>query len=143
MTREQQDELEDLYLTHTEACEYTKDYEVTFTHMATFERMIPVVYDTLKLEAERVGKNFEEMLLRSPALVNVTKSVVVDVLMRYIAASQTQEPMTQIAQSAGGFSASGTLLVPGGGLYIKRSELARLGLRRQQVGGIDFYGFSD
>lgn len=33
--------------------------------------------------------------------------------------STNQEPMTQITQAAGGYSASGSFLVPGGGLFIK------------------------
>ena len=32
---------------------------------------------------------------------------------------------------------------PGGGLFIKKSELARLGLRRQRMGVIELYGSSD
>ena len=53
--------------------------------------------------------------------------------------STDQEPMTQSSESALGYSWSGTFLVPGGGLFIKRSELARLGLRNQRYGVIDFY----
>ena len=64
----------------------------------------------------------------------------VDVVGRALNTSTDGEPMTQLTQSAGGYSASGTYLVPGGGVYIKKSELARLGLRRQQIGVIDFYG---
>jgi hypothetical protein len=65
---------------------------------------------------------------------------VVDVVARALMTSTNTEPMTQVSQSALGYSVSGTYLVPGGGLFIKKSELARLGLRRQQYGGIDFYG---
>ena len=71
---------------------------------------------------------------------NVVVSVIVYVVARTLMTSTDQEPMTQMTQSAGGYSASGTFLVPGGGLFIKRSELARLGLRRQRIGAIDFYG---
>ena len=50
-----------------------------------------------------------------------------------------QEPMTQYSESALGYSFSGSFLVPGGGLFIKKSELSRLGLKRQRYGVIDFY----
>lgn len=73
-------------------------------------------------------------------LLSVAKSVTVDVLARMLMTSTSSEPMTQISQSAGGYSVSGTYLVPGGGLFIKRSELARLGLRRQKMGVIDLWG---
>ena len=35
---------------------------------------------------------------------------------------------------------SGSYLVPGGGLFIKDSELKRLGLKKQRYGGIELYG---
>lgn len=54
--------------------------------------------------------------------------------------STDQEPMIQSAESALGYSFSGTYLVPGGGLFIKKDELKRLGLRTQKYGVIDFYG---
>jgi hypothetical protein len=54
--------------------------------------------------------------------------------------STDQEPMTQMSESALGYSFQGSFLVPGGGLFIKKSELARLGLKRQRYGVIDFYG---
>ena len=133
----------DLYLNQKNALVYVKDKDLLERHMDIFQNMPGVVYNTLRLEARKVGKNLDQMIEEDPVYADVARSVVADVILRYIAASQTQEPMTQIAQSAGGYSASGTLLVPGGGLYIKRAELARLGLRRQKVGGVDFYGFSD
>ena len=105
--------------------------------------LLEIVSDCLRAEAEKVGKDLDEIVAKNSYMASVAKSVTVDVVARTLMTSTHQEPMTQIAQSAGGYSASGTLLVPGGGLYIKRSELARLGLRRQQAGGVDFYGFSD
>ena len=68
------------------------------------------------------------------------KSVTVDIVARVLMTSTNAEPMTQMSQSALGYTVSGTYLVPGGGLFIKKTELARLGLRRQRYGVIDFYG---
>lgn len=107
------------------------------------EQLLQVVSDCLRAEAEKVGKDLDRWIKGKPYRATIAKSVTVDIVARVLMTSTDQEPMSQIAQSAGGYSASGTLLVPGGGIFIKRSELARLGLRRQQMGGIDFYGFSD
>lgn len=49
--------------------------------------------------------------------------------------STDQEPMTQLTQAAGGYSASGSFLVPGGGLFIKKAELARAGAAPPADGG--------
>ena len=104
------------------------------------EALLPVVSSILRNEAEKVGKNLDAMISNILGFTEVLKSVTVDVVARAIMTSTDQEPMTQISESAGGYSASGTFLVPGGGLFIKRSELARLGLRRQRYGGMDIYG---
>lgn len=101
--------------------------------------LLPVVSDSLRIEAEKVGKDLDEMATDS-AFANVLKSVTVDIVARTLLTSTNQEPMTQMTESALGYSYSGSFLVPGGGLFIKKSELARLGLRRQRYGVIDFYG---
>lgn len=105
--------------------------------------LIAAVSSSLRTEARKVGKDLNAMVQADRDLAAVAKSVTVDVVARTLMTSTNQEPMTQMAQSAGGYSASGTFLVPGGGLFIKRSELSRLGLRRQRVGVIDFYGESN
>lgn len=108
------------------------------TDRASF--LIDVVSDSLRIEAEKVGKDLDAMVLNSAAYKNVVKSVTVDIVARTLMTSTDQEPMTQFNQTALGYSASGSFLVPGGGLFIKKSELARLGLRRQRYGVINFYG---
>ena len=99
--------------------------------------LLPIVSDSLRVEAFKVGKKLDKMIEDNPFLASVAKSVTVDVVARALMTSTDQEPTTQFSQSALGYSASGTYLVPGGGLFIKKSELARLGLRRQRMGVID------
>jgi len=103
------------------------------------EALLKVVSNSLRYEARKVGKDLDIMCNNSPYLRDVAKSVTVDVVARTLMTSTDHEPMTQMTQSAGGYSATGTFLVPGGGLFIKKSELARLGLRRQRMGIINFY----
>lgn len=93
--------------------------------------MLPVVSDSLRVEAEKRGKDLDAMVSASAAYANVVKSVTVDVVARLLMTPTNEAPMTQYSQSALGYSVSGSFLVPGGGLFIKNSELARLGLRRQ------------
>lgn len=103
------------------------------------ENLLPVISDTLRYEAEKVGKDLDKMIEAQVYLNNVVKSVTVDVLARTLMTSTDAEPMTQMAESAMGYSYSGTYLVPGGGLFIKKTELARLGLRRQRYGVMEPY----
>lgn len=103
------------------------------------ENLLPVISDTLRYEAEKVGKDLDKMIEAQVYLTNVVKSVTVDVLARTLMTSTDAEPMTQMAESSMGYSYSGTYLVPGGGLFIKKTELARLGLRRQRYGVMEPY----
>lgn len=105
--------------------------------------LLPIICASLRNEAAKVGKDLDAMVAASTDLAAVAKSVTVDVVARTLMTATDGEPMTQMTQSAGGYSASGTFLVPGGGLFIKKSELARLGLRRQRLGGIELYGKPD
>jgi len=103
------------------------------------EALIPIICDSLRYEAEKVGKDLDAMVADNQSLAGVAKSVTVDVVARTLNTSTTAEPMSQMSQSALGYSVSGTYLVPGGGLFIKKSELARLGLRRQRYGVIELW----
>lgn len=105
------------------------------------EKLLEIVSDSLREEAGRVEKDLDKMIdEKPPYFSNVVKSVTVDIVARTLMTSTDQEPMTQTTESALGYSWSGSYLVPGGGLFIKNSELNRLGLRRQRYGVIDFYG---
>ncbi|HBC90257.1 MAG TPA: hypothetical protein DCZ00_02295 [Lactococcus sp.] len=105
------------------------------------EKLLDVVSDSLRMEADKVGKDLDEMVAEKPPFFLTTvKSVVVDVVARTLMTSTDQEPMTQTTESALGYSFSGSYLVPGGGLFIKDSELKRLGLKKQRIGVREFYG---
>lgn len=104
------------------------------------EALLEVVSHSLRVEAEKVGKDLDGLVLTDPSFASVVKSVTVDVVARTLMTSTNQEPMTQFSESALGYSVSGSYLVPGGGLFIKDSELKRLGLKNQRYGVIDIYG---
>lgn len=102
--------------------------------------LLELVSDSLRVEAKKVGRDLDDMAANDEPYQSVLKSVTVDVVSRTLMTSTDQEPMTQTTESALGYSWSGSYLVPGGGLFIKNSELSRLGLRRQRYGVINFYG---
>lgn len=102
--------------------------------------LLPVISDTLRIEADKAGVDLDQKSNDNMAYANVLKSVTVDVLARTLMTPTDKEPMTQESQSALGYSWSGTFLSPGGGLFIKKDELKRLGLKRQKIGGRHLYG---
>lgn len=104
------------------------------------DALIPAVCSALRLEAAKVNIDLDAQVTADADLAEVAKSVTVDVVARVLMSSTNSEPMTQYAESALGYSVSGTYLVPGGGIYIKPGELAKLGIRRQRYGVIEWYG---
>ena len=125
-----------------------KDISLLFRDLSSLEErkasaLLEVVSDSLRQEAKKVGKDLDEMIKNGEEYENVVKSVAVDIIARNLMTSTDSEPMEQFSQSALGYTASGTYLVPGGGLFIKKSELSRLGLKRQRIGVLDIWGLKE
>lgn len=105
------------------------------------EELLTVVSNRLRMEADQVGKDIDEMIDKNDVYKDVVKSITVDIVARTLMTSTDKEPMTQYQESALGYSVSGTFLTPGGGLFIKRDELKALGLRKQRYGVMEFYDY--
>lgn len=106
------------------------------------EALLPVVSDSLRQEAKRVGKDLDKMIAKGEILPNVVKSVVVDIISRYLdqLSYDNASTLSQESQSALGYSWSGTYVNTGGGMSILKKDLKRLGLTRQRFGMVDLYG---
>lgn len=122
----------------------TKDLETLWRPLKETEKdraveLLTTVSDLLRVEASKVNKDLDNMILEEPILATAAKSVVVDVVSRTLMTSTDQEPMTQYTEGALGYTVSGSYLVPGGGIFIKDNELKRLKLKGQRYGVIDFY----
>lgn len=118
---------------------------LTAEEVAKVGSLLPVVSDLLRNAATNVGKDIDSMVEASTVYATVVKSVTVDVISRIVRQSTTGEPMTQESQSALGYSWSGTFAIPGGGIggAIMHNDLKRLGLLRQQIGGIELYDYGN
>ena len=114
--------------------------KMTAEEQSRAEELLDVVSDSLRYEAKKCEKDLDQMIESTPSLATVAKSVTIDIVARTVMTSTNREPMSQFSESAMGYTQSGTFLVPGGGLFIKDTELARLGIRRQRMGVIDLYG---
>ena len=119
--------------------------EYTAEEADRVEALLPLVSDTLRAEADAVGKDIDDMIESKPSYASVVKMVTVDVVARVMRQSMDGEPMSQESQSGLGYSWSGTYAVPGGGISgaIMRNDLKRLGLRRQRIGVYEIWDGSE
>jgi hypothetical protein len=105
--------------------------------------LIESVSAELNLYAESVGKDLEELCNTNENVARVAKAVTVDTVVRVLNQEVESQALSQMSQSVGGYSVSGTFLVPGGGTLVLKRDLKRLGLRRQKYGLVDVYGELD
>ena len=64
------------------------------------QNLLETVSDSLRVEANKVGKDLDAMVAESVSYANVAKSVTVDVVARTLMTATDQEPMTQVTESA-------------------------------------------
>lgn len=119
--------------------------ELTPDEAAKAEALLPIVSARLRQCAANVGRDLDQMIGQDTtgSLAIVAKSVTVDVVARNLQTPTSGAPMSQFSESAMGYSVSGTYLVPGGGIFIKNSELKALSLTRARYGVIDFFEGGD
>ena len=106
--------------------------------------LLPTVSDSLRQKAKDVGKDLDQMISSGDLMENGVKSVVVDIIARYLdqLSSEHSSTVSQETQSALGYSWTGTYVNTGGGLSILDKDLKRLGLKRQRYGMVDLYGIA-
>ena len=101
--------------------------------------LLPVVSDTIRYEARKVGKDADALVADDPVFANVAKAVTVDVVMRELNTPGTQLPATQYAESAGSVSLSYSLPNGSGRIALWPSDLKTLGFKRQQIGSLPLW----
>ncbi len=109
---------------------------------ARVNELLEDVSEALRYEADKVGKNLDEMIVEKSFLASVAKMVTVDIVERILRQNKSGEPMSQESQSALGYTWSGTYAIPGGGAAsaIMNNDLKRLGIRRQRYGTVELWG---
>lgn len=109
------------------------------------EALIPTVCARLRIEAKKAGEDLDIMIALDSDLGEVAKQITVDVVARALMTptANTIGALSQYSQSGLGYTESGTFLSPGGGLFIKKAELAALGIKRQKCSSINLMGESE
>lgn len=116
-----------------------------FRPLTTEERgraalLLADVSDALREKAHALGKDLDAEAMERESFLSTLRSVTIDVTGRMLNSSTTDPAMTQMSQTALGYTVQGSFLTPGGGIYFRKDELARLGLSRQRIGVIELYG---
>ncbi len=105
--------------------------------------LITTASSIIRIEGKKVGKDTDDLFENDEDYSNMLTAVTVSMVSRAISKDTAGEPMSQVTQSALGYSVSGTYTMPGRDLYLLNNEKSDLGLsRRQRIGGIEFYGIN-
>ncbi len=103
--------------------------------------LLPVASAKIRVIATKYGKNIDEMCTDED-FADAVKSVVIQSAMRALnSISDTSPAVSQMSQSALGYSASITYINAGQSVYFMRSELKDLGILRQSFGALEVYGY--
>lgn len=87
------------------------------------------------------GFDLDQMMEDYPPRADLYTAIVCDIVRREMqSASETGPAVSQYSQSVNGYNVQGTFLSPGGGLFIKNSELKLLGLTNQKARAVEIYG---
>lgn len=110
--------------------------QLTAEEQTRAEALLPLVSDEIRVLGRNAGKDIDTEIEIDSTYGSVVKIVTVDVVSRILRQSTQGDAMTQEAQSALGYSWSGSYAVPGGGIAnsILRNDLKKLGLLKQQIG---------
>lgn len=105
------------------------------------QKIIEAVSAEIRMDAKRVGKDFDAMIAVDSDLEYIARVIVVAVVSREIVAPQTSSAgvMSQFSEGALGYTVSGTIMNPGQKIYLMKNELHRLGILRQRYGTMEVF----
>ena len=97
--------------------------------------LLPLISDALREEGYKAGHDADAEAADRESFANVLKIVTVDITSRVMRQSTDGDIMSQVSQSAMGYTWSGTYAIPGGGISnaIMDRDLRRLGWKRQRI----------
>lgn len=99
--------------------------------------LIPIISNLIRVEAQRTGRDYDQMIVETPILADVAKSVTCDVVIREINTPGTQLPATSYSEGAGGVTQSYTLPNSSGAIKLWPSDMKALGLKVQKIDALN------
>lgn len=99
--------------------------------------LIPIISNLIRVEAQRTGRDYDKMIVDTPILADVAKSVTCDVVVRELNTPGTQLPATSYSEGAGGVTQSYTLPNSSGAIKLWPSDMKALGLKVQKIDALN------
>lgn len=115
-------------------------YTLSEQQAGAVEALLSAASAKLRVIARKYGKNLDEMCADED-FGEAVKSAVVQSAMRALSGiTDTSPAVSQVSQSALGYSATMTYLNAGQSVYFMRNELKDLGILRQSYGALEVFG---
>lgn len=101
--------------------------------------LLTIASDKIRQAGLNVGKDVDGLVTDGKILSTVLQEVTCRIVKEFVSRIDDLSTMgmSQVTQSALGYSFTGTYSVPGGGLSVMKKDLSILGLRRQTMGVIN------
>ena len=99
--------------------------------------LIPIISNLIRVEAQRTGRDYDQMIAETPILADVAKSVTCDVVIRELNTPGNQLPVASYAEAAGGVSQSYSLPNSSGAIKLWPTDFKALGLRVQKIDALN------
>lgn len=116
---------------------------LTTTEQSVAEILITQASAKLRLTARKYGKDIDAMIADSDYGADyalAVKNAVVQAVIRSLNSVSEAAAVSQMSQSALGYSATVSYVNAGQSLYFLRNELKDLGILRQTYGALEVYG---
>ncbi len=120
--------------------EIMRGSSLTVAETSKAEALLQTVSAEIRLRGASHGVDVETKVSEDEDFADVVKSVCVNTVNRAISQTSGTEGMSQISQTALGYTLQGTFANPGNAYYISKNDLLRLGFGKQQFRGRDIYG---
>lgn len=108
------------------------------------EVFINDVENALHVYAHNRGIDLDELIGEYEPRQGLYTAIVCDIVRREMTACADESPaLSQSSLAVNGYSISGTYLSPGGGLFVKNSELKMLGIpvKKQKARSVELYDY--
>lgn len=112
---------------------------LTVTETTKATALLETVSAEIRLRGRKYGVDVDARVSDDEDYALIVKSVAVNTVVRSLGQAEGTEGLSQMTQTALGYTFQGTFANPGNVYYLSKSDLKKLGFGRQMIRGREIY----